>query len=731
MTKRFFRIGVSFLLACCICLICLPFFQQLTGVATSAKPFSASINGLEKVDGENLAETIEKTNLQNAPLTSIDVITGNLFQSDFELLKKDNKNIVLSRLIINEKPPKIAGISAFYGCPSDRTVFVSEKFLNDYKNADDGNLTDNKWFGWDIDSKSADANSTVSAKKIVISAISTKTIPGGTCEFFANMQENNINLPNKTFNWLIEGNLSLNTTINSAGSLKIGDDETAKTITVKAMCENITGTLVITIGGENENFDSLLNSLLTPEDGDERCNVVLSQEEDGANLNDATVGTKSPLNLFASATVLKPPQKNVMIENISQSIKAKLVRIDYTWSKDGIALKNDETNIINNYEKNDEHKSSLVINNPQAGTYKVEATAFFNYPDDETNFIEIKNSTSCAISISDTKLIKISADIDFSRSEYEKDIHPDAFINPIIKTVDENIDIITKPINGEISYIIDNNKYSIENPKDSDNLKPYQIKNGKVVEPLTFLGANTSTQLSYGKHKITIQFTPKNEDESTSIYMQAKKTTTFKFHNLNDAKLINTNDILTATIKSPVTNEKPNTFCDANESYTAKIIWTLGDSIVEEAFLPEKNYKANIILTAKEGYLFSTGNERLNNLENEFSKPAKITILTENLTQIDEEKYLSIVTKPNKDETKPDIISGANSIFVSIKFAKTANPNLNAQSPIKFINKLPLEKKYGDVEFAVALRGGNGDGKFIIQSSNKKVLSVDDKGDGT
>ncbi|MEG2429884.1 MAG: hypothetical protein RSA99_05820, partial [Oscillospiraceae bacterium] len=68
MTKRFFRIGVSFLLACCICLICLPFFQQLTGVATSAKPFSASINDLEKVDGENLAETIEKTNLQNAPL---------------------------------------------------------------------------------------------------------------------------------------------------------------------------------------------------------------------------------------------------------------------------------------------------------------------------------------------------------------------------------------------------------------------------------------------------------------------------------------------------------------------------------------------------------------------------------------------------------------------------------------------------------------------------------------
>lgn len=727
MAKRIFRISISFLIAIAICITCLPFFQELIGTADSSKPLSASINGLEKIDGDSLADVIRKTNLLNSPIKSIDVRTGKLSQSDFELLKKDNANIVLSSLIMNDKPISIAGISAFDGCPTNRTVFVLQKYLADYKGVNDGNVDDEKWFGWDIDIANNSTNNPSSGKTILISALSTSTSPGGTCEFFANMQENGLNLTDKTFTWSIEGNVSLTTSINAAGSLKIGEDETAKTITVKAMCENVTGESVITIGQANSEFDSLLNSLLKDETKDEESNITLSVTENGANVYSTTIATKSPLNLFASVKKATPPKKTIQIAGTSQSVSANLVRIDYVWLKDGVNLVADEKIIIKDYNKDDDYKSSLTIKAPEAGIYTVKATAIFNYPDYPENYTKIESSFSCTVTISDKKLIDVLANIDFSRSEYKPDTHPDVFIKPILKIADKSTDTSISSINGEISYTIGTDTYSISNPKDSSNLKPYQISNGKILEPLTFLGENVSSSLPYGNHKITIDFTPKNADDSESIYAPISKTKTFNFVSLDDAKLINTNDILTSTIKKPIVGEKPTIFCDANENYTAKTIWTIGESTVNDTFLPNKIYTANVVFTAKEGYLFATGHE--NNSKNQTSTPAKISIFTENESEIGEEKYLSIVKKAVND--KPVAIMGAKVITVSIKFARTDNPTAKKQNAIKFVNKLPTELTYGDMEFAVALQGGNGNGIYSIHSSNKKVLAVNDRGDGT
>lgn len=149
---------------------------------------------------------------------------------------------------------------------------------------------------------------------------------------------------------------------------------------------------------------------------------------------------------------------------------------------------------------------------------------------------------------------------------------------------------------------------------------------------------------------------------------------------------------VTIPVPTPVTGEKAE-FSFTTPEFVGIIEWSpalTGDG----KFLPLRKYTASVIAKATEGY--------------KFNKDTKVEV-------IDSERSYDILVDKNAPE---------NTLSFKVVFPSTFNPSYETQKNFAFTSSFPKVKTYGDSNFTVYARGGNGRGAITYKSTDEKVLKI-------
>lgn len=170
MEKRAIRRVVSLGVLLALLISVLPLLQLNIGQAEATSPISVRLNSLSQVDATSLSDAVTKSSLGASRISSIDVISGVLTGSDLAGITDMSS---LSEITIRtlQPPPTIANSAIFSTAPTARSIKVLSSVVDQYKNANDGTVGDNSWYGFNIisvdeNTMNPDGNTPISDRSI-------------------------------------------------------------------------------------------------------------------------------------------------------------------------------------------------------------------------------------------------------------------------------------------------------------------------------------------------------------------------------------------------------------------------------------------------------------------------------------------------------------------------------------------------------------------------------------
>lgn len=747
MKNKILKSTVSFVTAVCMLVGFSPLMQGMVGKADNTSPITARINGHAQLDGDNLNEIIKLNNLGSAPVESVQLIAGVIVESDFLKLKENNANVKLKSLTMINVAPAISSEAVFEGYPTNRVIYVPDDYISDYKGASDGNTDDDLWYGWRI-SKAANTPSPInlSEKQRISEAHVLIDAPiKGEAPQKAEKAGNADGYSIKSTTWdtsaLSNGKFApdteYSTTIvlsaeplyvfdSNASSLingsksnvtsKVSDDGTVMTCKVKFPKTTSQGFTDITVKispknteikqGSNKVFmaSSTVNSVVgtspignTPQTlkwSVTGNNSLLTKIDNNGLLTVADNESADILTVVAQSTIDSTKSASAYVKVVQSSVAGD----ENNSQPEGAMLRAvispaEQTAVIGQtlnltaqisggtgrytYQWS---KDGVDINGATApyytkanisgidgGTYKVTVT------DDA---MEITVSNSAVVTTSNTAKQKTS-----------------------VKITSQNPKNPNDPV--ELTVLIGSSKTA--RPKGVKPTGTVSIKADDLLvsnEPVE-IGADGKAVFSWkpasvGKYKLTVNYS--GDDTFEPVETQVTYTNP---RPADTVTTIPTENIAVIKIDTPVTGATPQVTVSDGSDYTSTINWYVGSAPIKtDNFYPGKSHKAVLTLTAKEGYVFAN-----------------------------DAKASEIIAQGA--EVKQEHSQDHKSIKITVTFPRTDNPNKETQEPLVFSTTMPTKKTYGDAEFAVAVKGGTGDGAVTFTSSDPKVLKVTTGTNGT